>query len=211
VVADHGQQVGLDTGLMGIVPVSTAMSMFGETGLFRILIQVGGSTHLERATGRMRDVLLERHGEEDFTCVTQESVASSLGSIMRILTLALAGIASVSLGVAGIGIMNVMLVSVSERRPEVGLLRALGASRKDVRGVFLAEAAMISMVGGLLGLGLALLTTGILQYMYPVFDTTPPWWAVVAALLVSNVVGLIFGVLPAKKAAAQDPVVALRS
>ncbi len=210
VIADHGQQLGVDTGLMGLVPVSTAMSMYNESGLFRIFVQVGSHTDTNRITSSLRRVLLERHGEEDFTCMTHESVAGSLSSIMRALTLALAGIASVSLAVAGIGIMNVMLVSVAERGPEVGLLRALGAGRRQIRGIFLAEAALISVGGGLLGLLFAWLGSRTLSSYFPAFDATPPWWSVVAALSVSIGVGLVFGVLPANKAARLDPVIALR-
>jgi len=210
VIADHGHQLGVDTGLIGLVPVATAMSMYNESGLFRIFVQVGSHTDTDRITSSLSRVLLERHGEEDFTCMTQESVAGSLSSIMRALTLVLAGIASVSLAVAGIGIMNVMLVSVSERGPEVGLLRALGAGRQQIRGIFLAEAALISIAGGLLGLSFAWLGSQALSSWFPAFDATPPWWSVVAALTVSIGVGLVFGVLPANKAARLDPVIALR-
>jgi putative ABC transport system permease protein len=211
VIADHGQKVGLDTGLMALVPVASAMSMYNESGLFRIIIEVSARTDLEATTAQISAVLLERHGEEDFTSITQDSVSGSLSSIMRVLTLALAGIASVSLAVAGIGIMNVMLVSVSERGPEVGLLRALGAGRKDVRSVFLAEAAMISVSGGCLGLFFAWAGSRALTSWFPNFDATPPWWSVVAAIAVSTGIGLVFGVLPANKASRMDPVVALRS
>lgn len=210
VIADHGQQVGLDIGLMGLVPVATAMAMYDETSLFRILMQVGAHTDTDVAAQKTREVLLEQHGEEDFTCVTQDSVSGSLSAILRVLTLALAGIASVSLCVAGIGIMNVMLVSVSERTPEVGLLRALGAGRAQVRGVFLFEAALISTGGGLIGLGLAWAGTRAIGIWYPNFDATPPVWAVAAAMGVSIGVGLLFGVLPANKATRLDPVAALR-
>ena len=210
VIGVEGQQLGLDIGLMGLVPVASAMSMYDETSLFRIIVQAGAYSETDAVVARIREVLLERHGEEDFTCITQDSVSGSLSSILRVLTLALAGIASVSLAVAGIGIMNVMLVAVSERTPEIGLLRALGARRGQVRALFLAEAALISLLGGLLGLGLAWAGTRALQAYYPSFDATPPLWAVAAALGVSVGVGVVFGVLPANRATRLDPVRALR-
>lgn len=210
VIGVEGQQLGLDVGLMGLVPVASAMAMYDETTLYRIIVQAEAHSETDSIVARLRDVLIERHDEEDFTCVTQDSVSGSLSSILRVLTLALAGIASVSLAVAGIGIMNVMLVSVSERTAEIGLLRALGAGRGQVRALFLAEAALISLAGGLIGLGLAWAGTRALSLGYPEFDATPPWWSVVAALVVSIGVGVVFGVLPANRATRLDPVVALR-
>ncbi len=210
VMADHGQQVGLDIGLMGLVPVATAMSMYDEPGLFRIIIPIRAHADMQSAMDRIEQVLFERHGELDFTVITQDSVAGALGSILGALTLALAGIASISLIVAGIGIMNVMLVTVSERTPEVGLLRALGAERQQVKRLFLWEAALISTVGGALGLLITWGATRALGIYLPNFDASPPGWAVAAALTVSIGVGLIFGVLPANKATRLDPVAALR-
>ena len=109
----------------------------------------------------------ERHGEEDVTVVTQDAVMSSFSRILRTLTLAVAAIAAVSLGVAGIGIMNVMLVSVTERTAEVGLLRAVGAGQGQIARVFLAEAALLSAAGGVLGLAVGLAGVGVLVAMYP--------------------------------------------
>ena len=126
-----------------------------------------------------------------------------------ILTAALAGIAGVSLTVAGVGIMNVMLVSVSERTREVGLLKALGASRGQILRAFLVEAALLSTAGGVLGLLAGWGGTALLRLLYPGFPVEPPLWAVVAALAVSVSVGLVFGVLPARRAARLDPIVAL--
>jgi putative ABC transport system permease protein len=210
IIGGEGHQLGLDVTDMALVPVGSARALFDRDGLDRLLVEGAGAARVEEVVGRLREVLLERHGEEDFTLVTQDSVAGSLGSILRTLTLALAGIAAVSLGVAGVGIMNVMLVSVAERTAEVGLLRALGARRGEVRALFLAEAALISLAGGAVGLLLAFGGARLLGGLYPDLDATPPGWAVAAALGVSLAVGLVFGVLPANRATRLDPVAALR-
>jgi len=209
VLDQRGTQLGLDLGNLGLVPVATAMRMYDESSLFRILIQVSERADMEKTKERVKALLIERHGEEDFTCITQDSVSGTLSSILGVLTLALAAIAGVSLSVAGIGIMNVMLVSVSERTAEVGLLRAIGARRGAVRLVFLCEAALISVAGGALGLALAWLAARGLMIAFPSFQVTPPAWAVVAALVVSLAVGLVFGVMPASRATRLDPVEAL--
>jgi putative ABC transport system permease protein len=126
-----------------------------------------------------------------------------------VLTAVLAGIAAISLTVAGIGIMNVMLVSVAERTREIGLLKAVGVTGWQIVQVFLLEAAMISTAGGLLGLGLGIGAGRLFRRLVPDFPVQPPLWAVAAALLVSLSVGLLFGSLPARRAARLDPVAAL--
>jgi putative ABC transport system permease protein len=120
-----------------------------------------------------------------------------------------AGIAAISLAVAGILVMNVMLVSVAQRTPEIGLLKALGASSGAVRNAFLTEAAMLSAAGAVLGFALGLLGAWIIRSLYPALPAYPPDWAVIAALGTALVTGVLFGVLPARRAAALDPVLAL--
>ena len=152
VLAPRGQQLGVDMDDVAIVPVATAMKMLNRRSLFRLLLQVRTHADLDRAKERVVRLIAERHGEEDVTAITQDAVLGALTSILGALTLALAGIASVSLAVAGVGIMNVMLVSVSERTREIGLLKALGAGRRQILAAFLAEAVLLSSAGGLLGL-----------------------------------------------------------
>jgi putative ABC transport system permease protein len=134
---------------------------------------------------------------------------TTFSAILGVLTLVVGAIAAISLTVAGIGIMNVMLVSVSERTREVGLLKALGVGRGQILSVFVTEAALISSLGGLVGLGLGWAAVRLLVRMYPVFPASPPAWAVWAALFVSVAVGVTFGLLPARRASRLDPVMAL--
>ncbi len=134
---------------------------------------------------------------------------SSLSAILRMLTAVVVGIAAISLSVAGIGIMNVMLVSVSERTAEIGLLRALGASRRQILTLFLAEAVILSSAGGLAGLAAGYALDRAFIEIYPAFPMHAPLWAVTAATLLSLLVGVVFGLIPARRAARLDPVAAL--
>jgi len=209
VLAPRGQQLGLDMDDVAVVPVATAMKMLNRRSLFRLVVQVRTHADLDRARERIVRLITERHGEEDVTAITQDAVLGALTSILGALTLALAGIASVSLAVAGVGIMNVMLVSVSERTREIGLLKALGAGRRQILAAFLAEAVLISSGGGLLGLAIGWLAVRGLVWYYPALPASPPVWAVLAAFSLSVAVGAVFGVLPARRATRLDPVAAL--
>lgn len=209
VLARRGRQLGLDMNEVVIIPVATAMRLFNRHSLFRILVQVHAHADLDTARERIVEIVRERHGEEDITVITEDAVLAAFTSILRALTLALAAIAAISLSVAGVGIMNVMLVSVAERVPEIGLLKACGAGRGQILAVFLAEAALLSSAGGLLGAGTGWLGARLLRLAYPVFEATPPAWAVLASLALSVAVGVASGSLPARRASALDPVVAL--
>lgn len=209
VMAPRGLSLGLDLDDMVHVPVRHAMRMFDQTSLFRILIEVRSHEAIDGVRQRVRAVLTERHGAEDVTVWTQDSVLASFGRILATLTMALGGIAGISLAVAGIGIMNVMLVSVSERVGEIGLLKALGASPGQILWAFLVEASVLSAAGGACGLALGFAGGALLRTLYPVFPAQSPTWAVVAAAALSLVWGLLFGALPARSAARLDPVQAL--
>jgi putative ABC transport system permease protein len=209
VTVPRGMQLGLDMDDLVVVPVAAAMRLFNRRSLFRVFIQVRSAQEVETARAKVVHLLTERHGEEDVTCITQDAVMTGFGAILTALTVALAAIAAVSLGVAGIGIMNVMLVSVSERTREIGLLKAVGAGRGQVLAVFLAEAVVLSTCGGLLGLAAGQAGVRALVALYPALPAQPPPWAVAAALGVSAAVGAVFGVLPARRATRLDPVAAL--
>jgi len=209
VLAPRGRQLGLDLDDLVIVPVATAMRMFDLSSLQRVMIEVRAHPELEAAKRRVLEILTDRHDEEDVTVITQDSVVGSLSEILLALTLAVAAIGAVSLAVAGLGVMNLMLVSVSERTEEVGLLKALGAGRRQILGLFLTEAVLLSLAGALVGLLLGwALVRGIVT-LYPAFPAAPPLWAIVSVVLLSITMGALFGVLPARRATRLDPVAAL--
>ena len=210
VLAPRGTSIGMDLDEVVEIPVETGLRLFNRGSLLRVLAEVGSHDQIETTRRAVIDVLRERHAnEEDVTVLTQDSVLDTFDNILKVLTAALAGIAAVSLGVAGLGIMNVMLVSVSERTREIGLLKAVGVTRSQVIAVFLVEAAILATVGGCLGLFGGFVSGQVLQQLYPDFPYQTPGWAIPAALGVSCSVGLIFGIVPASRAAQLDPVAAL--
>ncbi len=210
VLSSRGTQLGINVDDLVVVPVATSMRMFDRRTLFRIMVEVRGTADLETAKARIIQTVKARHdGEEDITVLTQDALVSTFSQILGALTMALGAIAAVSLTVAGIGIMNVMLVSVSERTREVGLLRAVGVERRQVLALFLTEAALLSLTGGLLGLGFGWLAVRVMVSAFPALPASPPTWAVVAALVLSLLTGVVFGLLPARRAARLDPVAAL--
>lgn len=210
VMARTGQSLGTDLDDAVIIPVASAQQLFDSPSLARILVEARRREDLDRAERVVTDILTERHeGEEDVTVVTQESVLGTFDRILRILTLAVGAIAGISLLVAGILIMNVILVAVSQRTSEVGLLKAIGATAANVRDVFLAEAAVLAVAGAGTGLGLAWSALWIGRRLYPDFPIVAPGWAAPAAVAVAVVTALLFAVVPARRAARLDPVEAL--
>jgi putative ABC transport system permease protein len=210
VIAPRGTSIGTNMDEVVEIPVETCLRLFNRHSLFRMLLDIRSHRQAEEARRAVIELLKERHDNtEDVTVLTQDAVLSTFNQILGILTAALVGIAAVSLSVAGIGIMNVMLVSVSERTREVGLLKALGVTENQITGVFLLEASMISTAGGLVGLIAGIALGQLMQVFFPDFPVQPPAWAVVAALAVSISVGVLFGSLPARRAARLDPVEAL--
>ena len=210
VLADAGRAVGFDTQELVIIPVSSAQQLFNTESLFRILIQARDPDSMARVRDQVRATIAARHqGEEDVTVITQDAVLATFNRIFTALTLTLAGIASISLAVAGILIMNVMLVAVSQRTAEVGLLKALGARRRQITALFLAEAVLLSMAGAAAGLGVGYVADWIIGRAYPALPVGAPPWAVVLAVVIAVASGVVFGLLPARRAARLDPVVAL--
>ncbi len=210
VLAPKGQSLGLDMGDIAIIPVASAQALFNTSSLFRIMIQATGRDSVLLAKKAILKTIRDRHeGEDDVTVITQDALLKTFDRIFTALTLTVGGIAAISLAVAGILIMNVMMISVSQRKAEIGLLKAIGSPRDQILRLFLSESAILSLIGSLLGVLLALFGTWISLRLYPNFPVTIPWWALSAAIGVGLITGLVFGVLPARKAAALEPVEAL--
>ncbi|WP_296494024.1 ABC transporter permease [Rhodoferax sp.] len=210
VLAPSGQGLGMNADELVFVPVSLAQAMFNSNTLFRILVEAHGRESIEAAKAQVAEIIRLRHeGEQDVTVITQDAVLATFDRLLGALTLGVAGIAAISLAVAGILVMNVMLVSVSQRTAEIGLLKALGATGGGIRLIFLTEAIMLSLTGAVAGYGLGLLAAALIRLLYPAFPAYPPDWAVLAGLATALVTGILFGVLPARRAAQLDPVQAL--
>ena len=210
VLAEQGQSLGTAFDELVIVPVASAQALFDSHSLFRILLETPSKQAMYKAVTEVIDILKQRHeGEEDVTVITQDSVVQTFDKILSALTYTVAGIAAVSLVVAGVLVMNVMLVSVSQRTAEIGLLKALGATQHQLQQLFLAEAALLSSMGALMGSAIGQLGIFALQSLYPNFPMYLPAWAWLSALAVALGTGVIFGVLPARRAAGLDPVAAL--
>ncbi len=210
ILAAQGQSLGFDTDELAIVPVASAQMLFNIPSLFRILVEARSRNDIPFAQKDAERILAARHeGERDVTVITQDAVLSTFDKILRALTLAVAGIAGISLAVAGILIMNVMLIAISQRTREIGLLKAIGATGNQVRRLFFFEAASLSLVGAVSGWLLGEFGTKVIAALYPSLPIAAPWWAIAAAFATSLATGVLFSLLPANRAAHLDPVQAL--
>ena len=209
IMGSAGRSLGFDVQELVLVPVATAQAIYNRTTLFRILVQARSADDMQRTRTDIIETLKARHqGVEDVTVITQDALLSTFNSIFTVLTLALGGIAAISLLVAGVLVMNVMLVAVSQRTAEIGLMKALGARPAQITRLFLAEAVLLALFGSLIGLALGELVTWAARQLLP-FDAVAPAWAVIFGVVVAIACGLIFGILPARRAARLDPVLAL--
>jgi putative ABC transport system permease protein len=210
VLATEGRSIGIDIEEVVVIPVASALALLNTNSLFRILVEARTREDVPQVREGIANIIRARHeGEDDVTVITQDAVLATFDRILRALTLTVAGIAAISLAVAGILIMNVMLVAVAQRTTEIGLLKALGASARSIQRMFVAEATVLSLLGALLGFSIGEAGSWFVGRLYPVLPVGTPWWAVVAALAVALVTGVVFSLLPARRAARLDPVQAL--
>lgn len=207
VLKPRGSVFGIDFDNSIYIPFASAQKQFGIDRLNTIYISASSAESVKDVQAQASTVLKKRLSEDEFTVQTQEQTLSTVSQITSVLTLALGGIAAISLIVGGIGIMNIMLVSVTERTREIGLRKAVGAKPTDIRNQFLIEAITLSGLGGIIGI---ILGIGLSFVIGRFFTTTVPWWSVLLSFGFSTLVGIIFGVTPAIRAARLDPIQALR-
>lgn len=207
VAGSRGSIFGIDQDNSVLIPLSSAQKQFGITSPNTIYLDAQKAENVKNVQAKATAILSRRLTEDDFTVQTQEQTLSTISTITNVLTLSLGGIAGISLIVGGIGIMNIMLVSVTERTREIGLRKALGAQPEDIRNQFLIEAVTLSGIGGIIGVVLGILLSLLINNF---LQTTITWWSVVLSFGFSMIVGIVFGVAPAIRASKLDPIQALR-
>ena len=210
VLSGTGDSFGADLSEAIFVPVASAQSVFNIHGLFRVMMKIRDNYQVEEVKAQIAQRMQELHeGEQDVTIISPDAMLSTFDDILQAMTLGVAGIAAISLVVAGILVMNVTLMSVKQRTAEIGLLKAVGAPAAQVRTLFLTEAALIASAGALLGMLFGQLLVAAGRQLYPAVPFATPAWALWAALGLAVGTALLFAWLPAQQAARLEPVDAL--
>lgn len=202
-----GGGLGTDVDNQAFIPLTTAFRQFDQSRPYVILIEAVDQSAVTRATEDVKRILMKRLKEDDFTVLEQTELLNTINQFLGVITVALGGIAAISLLVGGIGIMNIMLVSVTERTREIGLRKAVGATPDAILIQFLIEAIILSLVGGFIGITLGFLGSLALRQF---IQTSVSLWSIFLASGFSAMIGIIFGVAPAIRASRLDPIEALR-
>lgn len=211
VMESKGQMLGFDLDDSVYIPVARGLELFDREGLHEIDAIYSDNAPVAEVIASITRLLTARHGSEDFTIVTQQQMLDTLGSIVDVLTLGVGALGGISLLVGGVGIFTIMTIAVRERTAEIGLLRAIGATRRRVALFFMSEAILLSGLGGLLGLLLGFVIVGVASLIVPglPLQLSPLYAGVAEAIAI--VIGLVAGVLPARHAAELEPLDALRT
>jgi putative ABC transport system permease protein len=210
VFAEIGTTFGVSRDQEVQVPVSAAQRLFGVDRIDALAVKAPTIDAIPGLQTRLVEALEAKYDGDTFSAVTQTQILGTIGTILGLLTLVLSAIAAISLLVGGVGVSNIMLVSVRERTREIGLRKALGARQRDILVQFLIEAVLLTTIGGLIGIALG---AGV-SFAADRFTELPAalaWWSIALAFGVSAAVGVFFGVFPARRAGRLDPVVALRT
>ena len=211
VMESKGQILGFDMDDTVFIPAARALELFNRDSLMEIHVVYDPDVPVDRVVAEISGMLKARHGREDFTITPQEKMLDVLGSVLDVLTFAVAAIGGISLVVGGVGILTIMTISVAERTAEIGLLRALGGKGSQIQMLFLLEAIALSALGGLLGLAAGYLLLQVLHAAFPALPVHTPWSYAILAEFVAACIGLLAGVMPARRASRLDPVEALRT
>jgi len=211
VMEPKGQFIGIDLDDTAFIPAARALELFNRDGLTEINVSYAEGAAVGPVVAEITRVLAARHGREDFTITTQEEMLRTLSNILDILTMAVGALGSISLLVGSVGIVTIMTIAVTERTNEVGLMVALGAERQTILGLFLGEAVVLAVLGGLLGLAAGFGLAQLLRLVVPALPVQTPVLYAVLAVAASGLIGLVAGVLPALRASRLDPVEALRA
>jgi putative ABC transport system permease protein len=210
VFADAGSAFGVSRDVDIHVPITAAQRLFGVQRVDALAVKAPDLDTIDELGASIVDTLASRHPDTEFSAVTQEEILGVVGQILGLLTGVLAAIAAISLLVGGVGVSNIMLVSVRERTREIGLRKAVGARQRDVLSQFLLEAVLLTTLGGLVGIALGIGGSLLMASLTPL-PAVIEWWSPLLAFGVSAAVGIFFGVVPARRAGRLDPVEALRS
>ena len=211
VMEAKGQILGFDMDETVYIPAVRALDLFNRDGLMEIDVLYREGMHADEVVASIKRVLLARHGQEDFTITTQQQMLDVLGSVLGMLTVAVGALGGISLLVGSVGIFTVMTIAVRERTGEIGLLRAIGATRGQILLLFLVEGTLLALLGGTAGLLAGLLCALMVKLFVPLIPFHTPWSFVALAELLALFVGMLASILPARQAAMLDPLEALRS
>lgn len=210
VMQPKGSTLGFDLDDMAYIPADRALTLFNREGLMEVDVVFSEGTTSEQMVERIKNVMMKRHGQEDFTLTSQDEMLSSMNRILSILTMGVAALGGISLLVGGVGIFTIMTTNLTERTAEIGLLRAIGCPRRQLLSLFLGEAVMLSLFGAFIGIVITAVVVALLSLLAPAFPVQIQFSTLGLAIAVAVITGLISGIWPAYKSSRLSPIEALR-